>query len=83
MLLKIYEFIQKLQDEIGNEAEIRLAAINGILEIRVDWWRVDFHANRQFSENELRQVFADESMVISHFVSWCKYEYDRKVKSKK
>lgn len=82
MLLKIYEFIQKLQDEIGDEAEIRLAAINGILEIRVDWWVVDFHANRQFSENELRQV-ADESLPISHFVSWCKYEYDRKVKSKK
>ena len=79
MLLKIYEFIAKLQAEIG-DAEVRLSARNNALEIRIDWWDRDFHALRQFTEVELAQV-ADDSMPVNLFVAWCKNEYARTVKA--
>jgi len=80
MLLKIYELITKLQTEIGDDAEVRLSASDGVLEIRVDWWQKDFHARHQFTEIELAKV-VDESMPINYFVTWCKSEYARKVKA--
>jgi hypothetical protein len=80
MLLKIYELITKLQSEIGDEAEIRLSARDGVLEIRVDWWQKDFHARHQFTEIELAKV-VDETMPLNYFVVWCKNEYARKVKA--
>lgn len=80
MLLKIYEFITKLQAEIGDGAEVRLSAKDSALEIRVDWWDRDFHARRQFTEIELAQV-VDDSLPVNYFVAWCKNEYARKVKA--
>lgn len=79
MLLKIYEFIKKLQAEIGDGAEVRLSANDNALEIRVDWWDKDFHARRQLSEIELAYI-ADDNNPTDYFIAWCRNEYIRKVK---
>ena len=80
MLLKIYEFITKLQKDIGNGAEIRLYAREGFFEIRVDWLNDNFYAQYLFTEIELAQV-VDDSLPVNYFVAWFKNEYAHKVKA--
>jgi len=74
MLLKVYELINKLQSEIGDDAEVRLSVNDDCLEIRVDWWKQDFHVIRQYRELQLGMMF-DESKELSSFLVWCKKEY--------
>ena len=78
MLLKAYELITKLQNEIGNDAQVSLSARDGRLFVRVHWMKKDFHAQHQFADIELAQV-ADDSLPITYLVEWCKKEYARKV----
>lgn len=74
MLIEIYNLINRLQSEIGNDAEVRLSAREEILEVRVDWWDKDFHATRQFSVTELSEVVDDESLM-KNLVEWCRNGY--------
>ena len=63
MLIKIYELITKLQDQIGNGVEISLRVKHGVLEIRADWWGEDLHTAHQFAEADLAQVKNDNSPI--------------------
>lgn len=80
MLLKIYEFITKLQAEIGNDAEVWLLVRDDALELRVDWQEDNLHARHRFSKFDLENV-ANEEAPLSYFVAWCKSEYSRKKKA--
>ena len=77
MLLKIYELIKKLENEIGNDATVRLSAGKDTFIIRIDWWDDDFHAMHHFSDIELSQI-VDDSMPLNYFVEYCKKKYARK-----
>lgn len=76
-MLKIYEFITKMQRLIGNNAEVRLSARDEFFIIRVDWRDDDFRAQRQFDEVELSQI-VDDGLMLDHFVNYCRNAYARK-----
>ena len=76
-MLKIYEFIIKMQELIGNNSEVRLLARNQRFIIRVDWWDDGFHAMREFTERELSQV-VDEGILLDYFVNYCRRSYAKK-----
>ncbi|MGB2748432.1 MAG: hypothetical protein WBC34_09535 [Thiofilum sp.] len=78
MLLNTFEFIEKLQSEIGNDARVWVHISDGRLEIRVDWWGIDFHARRSLSKTELEKLDEEEDW-LNYFVSWCKHHYDKKM----
>jgi hypothetical protein len=70
-LLKIYKFIIKMQELVGDNAEVRLQARDNSLILRVDWWGDDFHAQRAISEIELSQV-VDDGLLLDYFVDYCR-----------
>ena len=74
MLLKTFEFIEKLQSEIGNGAHVWVQISDGRLEIRVDWWDVDFHARHTRSKDELEKLEDEEDWLI-YLAAWCRNQY--------
>ena len=79
-MLETYRLIKRLQEEIGNGAEVRFSARNDAIEIRIDWWNKDFHALQVVDYVELVNVL-DDSLLINRLVAWCKNAYARKLES--
>lgn len=78
MLHKIYELIEKLEKEIGNDARVELSVRGDRLVVRVDWVKTDFHARYDLSHHDLTQV-VDDSLPITFLIDWARHLYASKM----
>ena len=74
MIKEIYEFIEKFQKEIGNDAEVKFSIEDEMLIIRVDWRREDFHSRHTVSKREFSRVDY-EGLITARLVEMFRREY--------
>lgn len=77
MLLEIYKLIKKIENEIGNGAQVWFLAGDETITIRVYWARTEYSAMHRVSTHDLAHL-VDDDAYLRYFVEWCKREYARK-----
>ncbi len=80
-MLAILEFIKKMQQELGDDAEVELRLVNGELEILVTWREASLHTRRRYSESDLFKIHVrdSEEAELDDFVRWSKSEHQAKL----
>jgi len=74
MLLKFYEIIKRIENEIGNGAQAQLSIRYNQLVIRVHWWEKDLHFEHCFSMAVLNNNI-DENILVNHIIYRAKDAY--------
>ena len=76
-LINIYRFIEQLQLDLGNHAEIHLYVKENILVVQIYWVQDHFQYKHVFDTRELHQL-KDASAGVALFILDCKIAYSKK-----